>query len=296
MQTVFGFKQRQSQVFLEDGTRVPVTVVSVSDNTVTQIKTLEKEGYNAIQVGIGASKKTPKPLMGHVKKANVSKAPQFVREMRVENTEDVTLGSVININEEFKPGDTVDITGVSKGKGFAGGVKRYGFRGGPKTHGQSDRHRAPGSIGQGTTPGRVYKGKRMAGHMGAAQTTIENLYIVDIQGSDILVAGLIPGSKNTLVRIEKTGEKKNFVPVFKVVDESEAPEAEKEETVEAETHVSEQKGEEQKTVSEESKSETTEEKTAEPAKTEDTAPKTSNTEEKSDETSTEVKEEENGTK
>lgn len=240
MQTVFGIKQRQSQVFLEDGTRVPVTVVSVSDNTVTQIKNLDKDGYSAVQLGIGASKKTPKSIMGQMKKSNGTKAPQYIREVRVETTEDVTLGSVVKIDEVFKPGDTVDVTGVSKGKGFAGGVKRYGFRGGPKTHGQSDRHRAPGSIGQGTTPGRVYKGKRMAGHMGAAQTTVENLFIVDIQGSDVYVAGLIPGSRNTLVRIEKTGEKKNFVPIFKVADESAEVQEETVETPVEDTEVKEE--------------------------------------------------------
>ena len=229
MQALFGIKQGQKQVFLEDGTRVPVTVVSVPETAVTQVKTSEKEGYSALQVGLGVSKKTGKSIAGHLKKSNMKTSPKYIREIRLSSVEDAVgmePGKKITVLEVFKPGDLIDVMGVSKGKGFAGGVKRHGFRGGPKTHGQSDRHRAPGSIGQGTTPGRVYKGKRMAGRMGHDKVTIKNLFVVDVQGEDIYVAGLIPGGKNTLVRIEKIGEKKNFVPVFGVKnDESVAEEA-----------------------------------------------------------------------
>lgn len=223
MQVIFGIKQGQRQVFLEDGTRVPVTVVSVPETTVTQAKSPDKEGYSALQVGIGISKKTGKSMAGHLKKSNLKTSPKYLREIRLssaENADDVELGKKITVREVFKPGDLVDVMGVSKGKGFAGGVKRHGFGGGPKTHGQSDRHRAPGSIGQGTTPGRVYKGKRMAGRMGHDKVTVKNLFVVDVQGEDIYVAGLVPGGKNTLVRIKKTGEKKNFVPVFGMKSEA----------------------------------------------------------------------------
>jgi len=222
MNAVFGYKQKQSQVFLADGTRLPVTVVSIPQNVVTQLKDEEKDGYKAIQVGIDTSKKNSKSFMGHVKKSNMSKAPAFVREVRLSLDTDATSltpGTSLALSEMLQPGDIIVVSGVSKGKGFAGGVKRYGFRGGPKTHGQSDRHRAPGSIGQGTTPGRVYKGKRMAGHMGHANVSIKNLVIVDIKGSDVYVSGLIPGSRNSLVRLEKIGEKKNFVPVFSLEEE-----------------------------------------------------------------------------
>lgn len=217
MQTVFGIKQGQRQIFLEDGTRVPVTVVSVPETTVTQLKSNEKEGYNALQIGLGQAKKSKKSTLGHLKKSNLTNAPKYLREVRFLSIDEMgafTLGSKVVLEEILKPGDLVSAQGVSKGKGFAGGVKRHGFGGGPKTHGQSDRHRAPGAIGQGTTPGRVYKGKRMAGRMGSDQVTVKNLFIVDVQGSDLYVSGLIPGGKNSLVRIEKTGEKKNFVPVF----------------------------------------------------------------------------------
>lgn len=216
-----------SQVFLDDGTRVPVTVVSIVDNVVTQHKLDDKDGYTAVQLGIGQTKKLKKPLASHVEKANIDTLPKFFREVRLSADADVStlaVGSKLAVSELFTPGDQLKVTGTSKGKGFAGGVKRHGFGGGPKTHGQSDRHRAPGAIGQGTTPGRVYKGKRMAGRMGTDTVSVTNLYVVDIQGSDVYVSGLIPGSKNALVRLEKTGEKKHFVPVFRIQEEvSEEP-------------------------------------------------------------------------
>ena len=246
MQVIFGIKQGQSQVFLEDGTRVPVTVVSVPETTVTQLKD-EKEGYKAVQVGLGETKKKKKSALGHFKKANLEGSVRYVREVRLAADGDVSaynLGGKIVLEEVLKPGDLVSAMGVSKGKGFAGGVKRHGFHGGPKTHGQSDRHRAPGSIGQGTTPGRVYKGKRMAGRMGQDQVTVKNLFIVDIQGSDVFVSGLIPGSRNTLIKIEKIGEKKNFVPVFNANKKEDEAVEEVSEPVETKEADVEQKAEE----------------------------------------------------
>lgn len=222
MQTVFGIKKQQSQVFLEDGTRVPVTVVSIVDNIVTQHKTSEKDGYTALKIGIGQAKRLSKPVTSSLKNVNIDTLPKYLREVRVSNDDDLstlTVGSKLSVSEILTPGDSLKATGTSKGKGFAGGVKRHGFGGGPKTHGQSDRHRAPGAIGQGTTPGRVYKGKRMAGRMGTDTVSVTNLYVVDIQGNDVYVSGLIPGSANTLIRLEKTGEKKHFVPVFRVKEE-----------------------------------------------------------------------------
>lgn len=232
MNTVFGVKKQQSQVFLEDGTRVPVTVVSVLDNVVSQHKTSEKDGYAAVQLGIGVAKKQKKSVVSHLKKANITTLPKYLREVRISPDEDLStlsLGTKLELSTLLTPGDQLKVTGVSKGKGFAGGVKRHNFSGGPKTHGQSDRHRAPGAIGQGTTPGRVYKGKRMAGHMGVDTVSVTNLYVVDIKGSDVYVSGLIPGSKNTLIRLEKTGEKKNFIPVFRL----EEPQADSKGTEEA---------------------------------------------------------------
>lgn len=250
MKALFGVKQGQTQVFLEDGTRVPVTVVSVPETTVTQLKDSEKDSYKAVQVGFGTAKKGKKSTLGHIKKSNLKVSPRYLREVRFSESEDLSaysLGAKVSIEEVFKPGDLVLAQGISKGKGFAGGVKRHGFRGGPKTHGQSDRHRAPGAIGQGTTPGRVYKGKRMAGRMGQDQVTVKNLFIVDVKGSDLYVSGLIPGSKNSVLRIEKIGEKKNFVPVFDPEKKADTPEEVVEAVQEVPVESQEQQAEEVKT-------------------------------------------------
>src|SRR3989344_4113574 len=154
IQTLIGRKIDQTQGFLEDGTRVPLSIISVGGNVVTQLKTTDHEGYNSIQIGFGNSKRLSKPITGHINKAGLKeKMPRFFREVRVDAVPDQELGSEFKALEVFEPGDVVDITGTSKGKGYAGVVKRHGFHGGPKTHGQSDRHRAPGSIGSGTTPG-----------------------------------------------------------------------------------------------------------------------------------------------
>jgi len=216
--SLLGKKTRQSQGFLQDGTRIPLSAVLVSGNFITQIKSKDKEGYNSLQLGIESNKKARKSITEHAKKAGLENTPRFFREIRVDDVEGANLGSEVNIAEVFTPGDMVDVTGVSKGKGFAGGVKRHGFHGGPRTHGQSDRERAPGSIGQTTTPGRVYRGKRMAGRMGQDTVTIKNLEIIEITNDGVLlIKGLVPGSLNSLVVVKKIGTNKKFVPLYKEV-------------------------------------------------------------------------------
>lgn len=222
MYSFIGKKTTQTQAFLTDGTRIPVTVIEVPDSPVIAVKTLEKDGYMAVQLGMGLRKKPTKSLIGHVKKANLTTVPHVLREMRItDNSTLPAVGDTVKVEEVLKPGDIVKVTGISKGKGFAGVVKRHNFRGGPRTHGQSDRERAPGSIGQTTTPGRVYKGKKMAGRMGNEIVSVLNLQVIDIATIDgkktILIKGLVPGPRHTVITIEKTGEvkEKNFVPLLK---------------------------------------------------------------------------------
>ncbi len=229
IQTIIGKKLEQSQKFLENGKRVPVTHISVANNVVTQLKTTEKEGYSAVQLGFGTKKKPTKAVFGHAKKAGLEKAPVILKEVRITDEADLPqAGEFVAVASVLKPGDIVDVTGTSKGKGFAGVVKRHNFRGGPKTHGQSDRHRAPGSIGQTTTPGRVYKGKRMAGRMGSDTVTVANLTVVavDEAAQTVLVAGLVPGAKKSILYITKTGEEKKFVELLEEKIKREAAEAE----------------------------------------------------------------------
>ena len=218
--SMIGRKIDQTQGFLEDGTRVPLSVISVAGNVVTQIKTADHEGYNSIQLGFGTWKRPTKPMAGHIKKAGLQKMPRFFREIRVDEAPDQTLGSAILVSGVFEPGDVVDVTGTSKGKGYAGVVKLHGFHGGPKTHGQSDRHRAPGASGSGTTPGRVYRGKKMAGRMGNEQVTIKNLEILDVKEDTILVRGLIPGTKGSVIIITKVGKNKKFKPLWSAHSEN----------------------------------------------------------------------------
>lgn len=230
IQALIGKKIDQSQTFLEDGRRIPVTEVSVIDNVVMQIKTDEKDRYTAVQLGFGTKKKPVKAMSGHSKKAGVKDVPALIREVAWSGDEELPKsGDVITVESVFQPGDIVKVTGTSKGKGFAGGVRRYNFRGGPKTHGQSDRHRAPGSIGQGTTPGRVYKGKKMAGHMGVDTVTVRNLVIVDVdpENKKLYVLGLVPGNKKSMLVVTKTGEQKKFVRLLSVKQREEAEEAER---------------------------------------------------------------------
>ena len=191
-----------TQVFADDGTMIPVSVVAVEPNTVTRLRTPERDGYAAVQLGIEESAKLTKPEIGQLK--DLPKLA-VIREFRVEGagTEAYTVGQKLDVTL-FAPGDIVDVTGLSKGKGFSGNIKRHHFKRGPKTHG-SDHHRAPGSIGPGTTPGRVYKGMRMAGHMGDARATVKKLQVVraDAERNLLLVKGSVPGAPHALILVKK---------------------------------------------------------------------------------------------
>lgn len=210
--SILGIKQGSTQKYTEKGVRIPVTEIQAGPCPVIQIK------GNIIQLGFGTRKNANKPILGHIKGANLKLAPKFFHEAVFEGENLPVLGSEIKISDVLTPGDIIKVTGISKGKGFQGVVKRHGFHGGPKTHGQSDRQRHPGSIGSTTTPGRVYKGKRMAGRMGGDTVTIKNLLVMDIDSGKnlLLVKGLVPGSKNGLLTITKTGTHNKFVPLLKL--------------------------------------------------------------------------------
>jgi large subunit ribosomal protein L3 len=205
MEAILGRKLGMTQVFAANGEARGVTVVEAGPCVVVQIKTQEKDGYDAIQLGFGTRKRINDPQRGHMKRLGQF---QFLREVRVDDPNEYELGQKLGA-ELFEEGEIVDVVGTSKGRGFAGGVKRHHFHGGPKTHGQSDRHRAPGSIGSGTTPGRVRKGLRMAGHMGDERVTVKNLKVFESNPARgvILIEGAVPGGINGLLRIRKTGKK-----------------------------------------------------------------------------------------
>lgn len=207
MNSILAKKIEQGQKFLENGTRIPVTKLDVNGNVVVGIKTQARDKYSAVQLGFEKrTKLAPKSNKG---------AFRFLREVRMVDTDALpAIGDVIKASDVFKPGDVVNVTGVSKGKGYAGGVKRHSFHGGPRTHGQSDRERAPGSIGSSTTPGRVYKGKKMAGRMGHDQVTVRNIRIVSVDDNYILVKGLVPGGRNTLLMLKKVDVDKKFIPLY----------------------------------------------------------------------------------
>jgi len=198
---ILGEKVGVTQVFRPDGTVEAVTVIEAGPCVVTQVKTPAKEGYAAAQLGFKEAKRLNSPEKGHLKGLGNFK---HLKEFRVSDPSTIQVGQKVDVGI-FKPGDTVDVTGISKGRGFAGVVKRHHFAGGPKTHGQSDRHRAPGSIGSTTTPGRVLKGLRMAGHMGAVQVTARGLKVVaaDPARNLLMVRGAVPGARNGLVVIRK---------------------------------------------------------------------------------------------
>lgn len=211
MKGIIGKKVGMTQVFGDDGQIIPVTLIEAGPCYITQKKTKENEGYNAIQLGYGEVQKKRrmnKPETGHLAKANTPLL-KHLREFRVDNHDDFELGQEVKV-DIFSIGNYVDVVGISKGKGFAGVVKRHGFKGGPKTHGQSDRHRAPGSIGAGTTPGRVFKGMRMPGRMGGDRVTVQNLevVIIDPERNLLAVRGAIPGAKNGLVLIKEAKKPK----------------------------------------------------------------------------------------
>jgi large subunit ribosomal protein L3 len=198
---LIGRKVGMTQVFQDDGTMVAVSVLAIEPNTVTRLRTTERDGYTAVQLGTDVVKKLTKPEAGQL--GDLPKLAT-IREFRVESVDDYSVGQTLSIDDLFEAGDDVDVTGVSKGKGFAGHVKRHNFRRGPKTHG-SDHHREPGSIGPGTTPGRVYKGLRMAGHMGDAQATIKKVRVVrtDPDRNLLLVKGSLPGARGSLILVKK---------------------------------------------------------------------------------------------
>ncbi len=198
-----GRKAGMTRIFTEDGVSTPVTVIEVEPNRVSQLKTVDVDGYNAVQVTVGTKKasRVTKPQAGHFAKAE-SAAGSKVLEFTVDEAPELELGSELNVTI-FEAGQQIDVSGVTKGKGFAGVVKRYGFRGGDATHGNSLSHRAPGSIGQCQTPGRVFKGKKMAGHMGDVKRTLQNLSVVrvDSERNLLLVKGSVPGAKGSNVVI-----------------------------------------------------------------------------------------------
>jgi len=205
IQGILGKKLGMTQIFAADGRRIPVTVVEAGPCVVVQKKVAESDGYNALQVGFDAKKahRTSKPMMGHFKAAGQG-AFAHLREFQAENIDQYNVGDEVTC-EIFQPGDLVDVTGTSKGKGFQGVIKRWGFAGGRATHG-SMFHRAPGAIGCSAWPSRVFKGKKMAGQMGNERVTVQRLEVVEVRPEQnlVLVYGAVPGAKNSVVMLRKT--------------------------------------------------------------------------------------------
>jgi large subunit ribosomal protein L3 len=197
---VIGRKVGMTSIFTDDGTMVPVSVVEVEPNTVTALRTTERDGYTAVQIGAGKARRLTKPRAGQLKDL-----PQVrhTREFRLEDVSDYTVGQTLDVSL-FTDGEEVDVTGVSKGKGFAGTIKRHNFRRGPETHG-SDSHRQPGSIGAGTYPGKVFKGTPMAGRMGNDRITVKKMTIVrsDAERNLLLIKGSLPGARNAMIMVRK---------------------------------------------------------------------------------------------
>lgn len=202
---LLGRKIGMTQIFTSTGEAVPVTVIEVGPCVVTQVRTSERDGYEAVQIGFGeiSPKQVTKPKQGHQRASG--RLSRYLREVATDNIADHAVGDVLNA-DVFTIGQRVDVIGTSKGRGFQGVVKRHGFSGGPRTHGQSDRQRAPGSIGPGTTPGHIWKNTRMAGRMGNKRVTVQNLQVVDVltEKNLVLVRGSVPGAKNGLVLIRRT--------------------------------------------------------------------------------------------
>jgi large subunit ribosomal protein L3 len=205
MKGIIGKKVGMTQIFDEQGNAIPVTVIQAGPCYVTQVRTADRDGYVGIQLGFGESKpqRLTKGQLGHLQRNNLP-ALRYLREFRVKDGElDVAEGQQINA-DVFAKGERVDVIGTSKGRGFAGGIKRHNFNRQPKTHGASDRTRAPGSVGQNTFPGRTFKGKRMAGHMGSERVTTENLevVVVDAEKNLLAVRGSVPGQNGGIVLIK----------------------------------------------------------------------------------------------
>ena len=238
IKSFLGKKIGMTQVFREDGIVVPVTLVEAGPCVVTQIKTQDTDGYEALQLGFGQVKRRNKPMGGHFRGSRLSR---YVKEVKVDDISQFQVGQNLTV-DVFQPGERVDIIGRSKGRGFAGVMKRHGFGGGPRTHGQSDRARAPGSIGGGTTPGKVYKGLKMPGHMGNRRITVKGIEIihVDVERNLLLLKGGVPGSVNWLLEIRRS--RKPALEAVPLVGLSwEAPQSEIEEidTIEDESLVAE---------------------------------------------------------
>jgi large subunit ribosomal protein L3 len=198
---LIGRKRGMTQLFQPDGTMVAVSVLEVTPNVVTRVRTTERDGYLAVQLGTDEKDKLSKPRAGQL-----GDLPSLgtLREFRVDDAAGYEVGQTLAIGDVFADGDLVDVTGVSKGKGFAGHVKRHNFGRGPTTHG-SDHHREPGSIGPGTTPGRVYKGVRMAGHMGDERVTTKKVRVVRADGEKnlLMLRGSLPGARGSLILVKK---------------------------------------------------------------------------------------------
>lgn len=208
---LIGKKIGTTQVFHADGKVDCVTAIEVGPCTVTQVKTAENDGYESVQLGFEPVRRATKPKAGHLSRSG-GQLFRHLREVGVDDAADVEVGQSLDVSV-FEAGDAIEVTGKSKGRGFAGGVRRYNFRGGPKTHGQSDRHRAPGSVGAGSTPGRVIKGLKMAGHMGDARVTSRGLKVVlaDAERNLLLVRGSVPGARNSLVIVRKAGKRRRNI-------------------------------------------------------------------------------------
>lgn len=207
---LLGRKIGMTQVFSPAGEAIPVTVIELGPCVVTQVRSKDRDGYEAVQIGFGEAKakSLTKPEQGHL--AGAARLVRYLREFGADNVEEHEVGQVLTV-EIFEPGQVIDVTGTSKGRGFQGVVKRHGFSGGPKTHGQSDRWRAPGSIGAGTDPGRVWKGTRMAGRMGNRRVTVQNLQVVEVltDKNILLVRGSVPGAKNGLLMVRRAVKSTN---------------------------------------------------------------------------------------
>jgi large subunit ribosomal protein L3 len=198
MKFILAKKLEMSQVYADNGHVVPVTLVQAGPCVVTQVKGQEKDGYSAVQVGFLNAKRLNQPLEGHLK--DLPKL-RVLQEFRLEEIGELKRGDIIEA-AQFEKGETVDVTGVSKGRGFAGVVKRHGFKGGPASHGHKDQLRMPGSIGSGGVQ-KVFKGKKMAGHMGDSQVTVKNLQIVEIRDGGVLaIKGAVPGARNSILKIK----------------------------------------------------------------------------------------------
>lgn len=205
---LLGRKLGMTTMFTERGEAVPVTVIEAGPNTITNIRTKERDGYEAVQIGFSAiaERRLTKPVKGQ-QKALGGTFVKYLREMEADNVADHQPGEVLDV-DLFNANDLVDVTGWSKGKGFQGVVRRHGFSGGPRTHGQSDRERAPGSLGAGTSPGKVWKGMRMAGRMGNDRKTVQRLRVMRVDPARhlILIKGSIPGAKQSLVYVRRTAK------------------------------------------------------------------------------------------